>query len=330
VPDFLPTIVAVDLEPDRRPVARRDQASWNGWAACHRLFSESRAAFEAATGAPPRWSWFFRTDPQVEAIWGSPGFAIESRDDLVRDLVAHDDEMGVHCHPFRWDDAGSQWLCDFADPSWVAEAVDRSLEGFERATGRRCRSFRFGARWLDDATVRRLDAAGVAHDLTIEPGFPPGGHLPSEEPSTGDFPDYTDAPRAPYRPGAHFLDPGDGSRGPWMLPVSTGTPERPWRAFRRRAGSLLRPAGRRARPWAPLCLFESPRVFGRVLDRLLASRATRHLLVVVRSDAAVLAESAHVVENLRILADRARTHPLRVVRPDEAIATLAPEAPARR
>jgi hypothetical protein len=317
---FLPTIVSVDVEPDRRPAGRSDRTPWEGWARSYEVFRDVRARFEEATGAPVRWSWFFRTDPQIETVWGSSGWPIETHRDRVDDLVAHGDEIGVHCHPFRWD--GSHWFSDYRDLGAVARCVDASLAAFERATGRRCRSFRFGARWLDDATVRLLAERGVEFDLTVEPGFSVPPQAP-DEPFVGRFPDYTHAPRSVYRPGDDFLSPARGpSPGPWMIPLSTGTPERRWRAIRRRLGGALRPSRRRPRPWAPLCFAESPRVFGRVLHNLLATRSTSHLSIVMRSDAAVGSTRTILDANLLLLEDRARRHGLRVVRPDEAVRAL--------
>jgi hypothetical protein len=328
VATFLPTVVSIDVEPDRRPRARADRVPWQGWTRCLDSFGKARARLAAATGAPVHWSWFFRTDPQIEAIWGSGGWPIEAHRDAVEDLVARGDEIGVHCHPFRWDEAVGRWVEDFEDPRWVATCVDASLAAFERAAGRPCRSFRFGARWLDEASVRRVAERGVRHELTLEPGFPPREDMPPAE-FRGRFPDYARAPRGLYRPGDDFLAPGVGRGGPWMIPVTTGSPERRWKALRRRAAGLLVPSRRRPGPWAPLGLACSPRRFERVLDRVLASRATRHLQVVVRSDAALDGERARLEENLALLASRAGPRALRFVRPDEAVAALFPTAAER-
>jgi hypothetical protein len=326
VASFLPTIVSIDVEPDRRPASRTDRAPWEGWDACAEAFGAARERFARATGAPVHWSWFFRTDPQIEAIWGAGGWPISSRRERVAALVAAGDELGVHCHAFRWDATGDRWVSDQADPENVARCVDASLDAFEAAVGRRCRSFRFGARWLDDATVARLAARGVEFDLTVEPGFPPIGAEDSPDVLLGDAPDYRRAARDVHRPGPDFRAAArDGEPGPalWMVPLSTGTPERGAHALRRRARNLLRPRGARApRPWAPLCLAETPRVFSRVLDRLLADRRTRHLSVVVRTDAALEPARRGLEANLEALASRAERRAMRIVRPDEAVAAL--------
>jgi hypothetical protein len=322
--EFLPTVVSIDVEPDRRPEGPGDRPPWDGWAACHEVFGRARKRFERASGAPARWSWFFRTDPQVAALWGNGGHAIETHCDRVEEVLGQGDEVGVHCHPWRLAEDG--WVDDYADPEAVARALDASLEAFEAATGRPCRSVRLGSRWLDDVTVRRLARRGVAFDLTVEPGFPAVVH-PASARVEGTLPDYRRAPRTAWRPDGRLLRParpdrGERPAGPWLIPVSTGSPERRWRAWRRRFGNLVRRPPR-PRPWARLGFDESPRVFSRVLDRLLASRATTHLSLVVRSDAGLPFLRPRLEENLSILESRVRPQGLRLVRPDEAVAAIA-------
>jgi hypothetical protein len=322
--EVLPTVVSIDVEPDRRPSGVGDRPGWDGWDACHEVFSRARRRFEDASGAPAHWSWFFRTDPQMAAVFGDAGHALATRRARVDDVRAHGDETGVHCHPYRLAEDG--WVDDYEDRDGVLRAVEASLDAFERATSTPCRSFRLGAHHMGDDVARLLARRGVFADLTVEPGFPPIAY-PAEARVRGTLPDYRRAPRRIWLPDGHFLRPAAAGRAgprerPWMIPLSTGTPERTWRGLRRRLRNLL-PGTRRPRPWAPLCLVESRRVFSRVLDRLLSTRATTHLSVVVRSDAGLPALRPLLEANLSVLESRVRPHRLRIVRPDEAIAIAA-------
>jgi hypothetical protein len=105
------------------------------------------------------------------------------------------DEIGLHTHAWRWDDAAREWISDFADQNWIEHCVRQSFEHYPRCFNRPCRSFRFGDRWLNQQTAELIERLGARFDLTIEPGWKPEALLES---FTGDQPDYSRAPRQPY------------------------------------------------------------------------------------------------------------------------------------
>lgn len=186
--------------------------------------AEIRQRLSAGSSPPPHLSWFFRLDAQVAEVYGSASWPLTHYARDIEQLWAAGDEIGIHTHAFRWDEAGRSWMTDHGDQSWVDRAVRSTFETFERTLGSRCRTFRFGDHWMNDATVRLLEELGVHIDLTLEPGTPSRSSLIDTERYTGVTPDLTAAPRAPFRPSRLDFRVADPNRsdGLWMMPVTTG------------------------------------------------------------------------------------------------------------
>src|SRR5262249_59394441 len=119
---------------------------------------------------------------------------------LLDALRAAGDEIGVHAHAWRWDDDAGQWLADHGNPRWVDHCIRSSLRVYRDAFGRATRVFRFGDRFLSNRIIALLDREGVACDLTLEPGHRSVKTLRASDRTTGVVPDYSAAPRRPYRP----------------------------------------------------------------------------------------------------------------------------------
>jgi hypothetical protein len=241
----LPVVVCIDVEPEGRAIDPDDRADWRGFESACDYFSALRPRLAAATRAPVHFSWFVRMDPQIERVYGSAAWAAIRYAELLRRLEDAGDEIGLHLHFWRFDDAAYRWFSDFADQHWIDHCVETSFAAFRRSFGRPCRSSRVGDRWLNDATVALLERLGARVDLTIEPGQGPPA---LEEPFVGALPDYRSAPRAPYRPAASsFLTPaGAAERQLWLLPLSTGRLEWAFAGLARRREGGTANAGRPA------------------------------------------------------------------------------------
>jgi hypothetical protein len=218
----IPVTLCIDVEPDARETDTAGAPAWEGFEQTFELFRSLRPRIAAATGSPVRFAWFFRVDPQVRHSYGDPAWALRRYSSLIETLVAADDEIGLHTHAWRWDEAGGHWVADTSDQDWVDRCVRVGFDAFARVLGRRCRSFRFGDHWMNEATSRLVERLGGWFDLTPEPGlrrfFLPGH-------SRGSQPDYSDMPRQPYRPStSDFRARGRGwrRRRLWIVPISTG------------------------------------------------------------------------------------------------------------
>ncbi len=276
-----PVVLCVDVEPDdRRPAPGR--ASWRGYHARWEALRRERERLAEATGAPVRWSWFLRIDPQAQAAADSPAGAAGVEPSRLDAMHAAGDSIGVHMHPFRAERAG--WVTDYEDDRWVDDCVRASLEAFEAATGLVCRSFRFGDRWLDGRRVRLLETLGVRVDLSVEPGHFGVPTVVAREPHRGAWPDGARAPRRPYRPSLDdAMRPDAGRAGGLLeLPVTTVFKDGPWTRRRRDWKARLLPSTRRDRSLS-LDLSLPPPLFRTAFERAIGT-GEGPLVLVLRTD----------------------------------------------
>ncbi|MEA2880353.1 MAG: hypothetical protein QOF14_5549 [Hyphomicrobiales bacterium] len=285
----LPILLCFDVEPDDK--ISEGQADWAGIGPLVALLTRYRPRFEAATGQPCRFSWFLRMDPQVAELHGGrQDWVAVAFERELRILRAAGDEIGLHVHP--WKRTADGWVSEFRDPSWVEHCVRSSFNAYRRAFGTRCRSFRFGDRWMDQRTMRLLNALGACFDLTTEPGQS-GFPIPADMDALflGGRPDYTDAPRHPYRPSTQDYRVA----GRWLrrmrimeIPIST--------AAEKDAGI------------GTLYLANDGATTCRQIDLLLADETTRHLALPARTDIAIRPDER---QNLETILEHLLAHPQR-------------------
>ena len=216
--------LTIDVEPDER---RYDPASRPRWIGFETLLAEVphfRAQLAKATGAPVHFTWLVRLDQQIKRTYGRPDWPLEQYRREIEELRSAGDEIGVHTHSWKWDEAGGDWVAEHGDPEWVGRCVDESLATYRRATGRPARAFIHGDHFLSNDVIRRLDRAGVVCDMTLEPGQVAMAQMLARERATGSLPDFARVPRVPYRPSwTNFKKPGVWRRRRlWMAPITTG------------------------------------------------------------------------------------------------------------
>ena len=240
----IPILICIDVEPDERAFDPHHNTAWNGFPASYELFSRFRESLQRITDAPVHFSWFLKMDPQIATTHGTAAWVAEHYRDLVQKLESAGDHLGLHVHPWRWDERAHIWIEDYADPAWVQECVHVGVSAFKPALDRPCRSFRFGDRWMNNAAMAYLERLGIDFDLTIEPGQK-GNAIP--ESFRGDFPDATDVPLKPYHPSrADFTKPGTGDGfNLWCIPVSSGSIYSPRVISERHLASTTFAIGRR-------------------------------------------------------------------------------------
>lgn len=280
----LPVILGVDVEPDARVVDRRNP-SWDATVALFPRLADLRRRINAMSPNPLRVTWFPRADPQVEVSNGSADWALRRFQPDWRTVTLEGDEIGLHMHPWRWDEAAGGWCQDHADEDWVLQCARSSIDAYRAVFGETPAAYRGGDRYLSNGMVRLLEEEGVQLDLTLE-RMPGVERLVGSERGTGSIPDGTDIPLCAYRPSAADFRVADPARtsGPVMLPLT---------AYRHRT----------LKPWLPNTLFED------ALDSVLADASgdgLTHLAFVARSDLAAKAEWDDFVENVFSLARRAR------------------------
>ena len=217
----IPILICIDVEPDERVINPELKLDWKGFEKSYEFFTELRPRLQAVSQFPVRFSWFLRMDPQIAHTYGSADWVVSRYRRLFEQLESEDDEIGLHTHAWRWDQHSQTWFQDFEDQHWVDHCVSSSFEAFQQSFDRPCRSFRFGDRWMNDATLELVEKLGADCDLTIEPGRR-RQDLP--DPFTGSLPDYSRTPRSPYTPSRTDFTRCDFENGRriQMIPISTG------------------------------------------------------------------------------------------------------------
>ncbi len=308
----IPLVLCIDVEPDGTGEEPVPGGPWAGTSAIHAWLSDVRSRLEERTQAVAHLSWFLRMDPQVEAAYGSATHVVDAHADVLEDIAARDDAVGLHVHAWRWTEDG--WLDDFADSQWFGECIDRAFAAFAQAFGRPCRLSRLGNRYLDAAAVQRLVDLGVTVDLTAEPGQidRPDGTIPHLR---GGLPDYRRTPRRP-----HSLAPGITE-----LPLTAGRKTLGIHPYAHL--SRMRHHGVLERLDQPLTFGlrpHGPHSFGEQVRRSLAVQSRPYLAFAVRSDSiledVVSARLRAHMDELLAIPEASR---FRVVTPEAAIEALA-------
>src|SRR5262249_40908229 len=149
----------------------------------------------------------------IERAYGRPLWVADRYGAALEHMERAGDELGLHTHARRWDEALGKWVTDHGNQAWVEHCVDVSFKAYRTAFGRPCRSFRFGDRWMNDPTMGLLESLGAKFDLTLEPGMRAMPTLVPGELATGSLPDCRAVPRRPYRASQHDFVTPDHANG---------------------------------------------------------------------------------------------------------------------
>lgn len=319
----VPTVLCIDVEPDgTKP---RPAEHWPGFEMILTYADELRDRVAAATGAPARFTWALRLDPQIAALQGSATWLPERYANAFDQLRQAGDVFGAHTHAWRRDGANpDSWLADWADADWVDECLETTLTSFAAAFGRPCEVHRFGDHYTSARLHALLGARGVRVDLTAEPGRRVAALYRGWR-GTGRMVDYAAAPRVPY-----LADPGDprraspdpDARGPWQLPLTAVDASPLLPRWRRLARAIRYPGRVRHRPivlWAP----GPADALWATVARELTAVARPYLAFAVRSDVLL---ATHSAEPFRAKIDALLRSPLAprlaVTDPISALASL--------
>jgi len=219
----IPIAICIDVEPDMRDVPYGAEGRWRGQEETFKFFQNLRPRLASATGTSAHYAWFLRMDPQIAESYGSSDYFTATYPDQVESFTKNGDEIGLHTHGWHRDATNRKWIVDHGNQYWVNRCIRTSFEAYEAVFQKKCRSFRFGDRWMNGPTLELLERLGVRYELTLEPGHSKRPKEWQRETVTGRFSNYRRVPLLPYRPSKKDFRKPDAARreGLWMIPVST-------------------------------------------------------------------------------------------------------------
>lgn len=304
----IPVVLCVDVEPDEFYVARRDPAPWRGFEALHPAFRDLRAKLEARTGNEVHFTWCVRMDPQVAIAYGRPTWAAENYAKRFDEYRTAGDEIGSHCHTYRWSDSADEWIDDHADAAWVSECLEMSATGHAEAFGERARTLRFGQFWSSTPAINRAEELGYRYDLTVEPGLPANVADARKPDPTGEQPSYYRVPREPYAPSRiDFRRPAErGHRDLTVIPLTSGYKKLGLRlsSVRQRLDRVANNGFRNRRMSTPLSMWKGwagANSFSNMLDRAIAVQRRPYLAFSIHSNYPVTKSHSRVLSSIEAL-----------------------------
>ena len=136
----VPVFLCVDLEPVEREVQDSSSDAWRGVDAIVEWLEALRPGLAEVSGDGVRLLWFLRCDPQIEVAFGAPNALMLRSAGILERLLDGGDPIGLHTHPWRWDEDEASWIADYARPGLdralrrdVLRGVPRSLRSALRA-----------------------------------------------------------------------------------------------------------------------------------------------------------------------------------------------------
>jgi hypothetical protein len=215
--------LAIDVEPDPRLLAGPQDSDWDGFRASLRLLGRLRDDLARTQRTPVSFTWLLRMDPQIRRVYGDGGW-IASRFAAELDALEREgDDVGLHTHLYRWDEREAQWLTDYHSTDWMQLCVEEAVRAYHATRSRAAKFHSFGDRYFSEAAVGVLEKAGLAVDMTVEPGLVSVDRIFPSETLLGSLPDMSRAPRSMWRP-AHddyLRDDPHAGRNILLLPLTT-------------------------------------------------------------------------------------------------------------
>jgi len=305
----IPIIVMIDVEPDGFFIDRNKPLPWKGFEGLCPFFSDWRKSLEQATGEKAHFSWFVSLDPQVEETYGSAMWPLTQYENQVRNLENGGDEIGLHPHAYRWEPKNNDWIEDREDQRWVNYCTEMAFAAYKKALNRTCKSFRFGAAWINNETMNLAQRLGAEIDLSIEPKFKleTFPYLTDKKKYIGAYPNFDDVPLFPYQKADHdFKTPAQNKNGNiWVIPQTIGNVQYrygrlEWLQKRLFAPQLLKPFD------LTLKLTTTLKFFIQIVEEQL-KRERPYITIALRSDVGQPTKfMKQVINNSHYLA----THPL--------------------
>lgn len=327
----VPAFLSIDVEPDAFQVSSNSPVEWEG----HRLMAEFiesfRSRLQKNSVSMPRFGWYFRTDPQIEEIFGTSSFAMTHAPEFIESVRRAGDYFGIHPHPLRWSPAYQKWIHEFEDARWLVECTKYSMEVFSDWAGEQVIRTRYGAGFLTNDIIDTFAKGGVRTELTLEPVSHWGvqrDNVPTSidsSPMVGRYTDCGGAPRSAYRPAEQDFRIPDNTRddGIVMIPLSSinlADLEPTWKKIARRL--IKRPSREKPKMLYMTSDWGTPKFYWDLVEKRLREMDRPYLSIALRTDRAELTQGSRVRRILEYLPEHPLSYRLRFIDPVEVASEL--------
>ena len=198
-----PILLCCDVDPDREAFStargsRKGGLTWDGLErGLPRLLDET-AKLEGERGIAVHFNWFFRSDTQMERIYGDFAWPYRAWPDILARIAKRDDEIAWHPHLWRSDDDGISWFQETDDLEYMDACLRKGFEAIPEDY--RPSVVRTGWDFHNAFTMRCLSDLGIAADLSALPGVASEGILDPKTRRRIAVRNWTGSPDRPYFP----------------------------------------------------------------------------------------------------------------------------------
>ena len=196
-----PLLLCCDVDPDRAPFAAGgdiEKSQWSGLSKGIPKLLEGVAELERSQGLTIHFNWFFRSDLQMEKMYGDAAWSYRAWKDITKRLVDRNDELGWHPHLWRLHEDGRSWYQEIEDLEYMDSCM---CKGFDAIPDEfRPRVVRTGWDFHNAFTMKLLSDLGIVADLSALPGIFDKGALDSSTGKHVVVRDWAGAPDRPYFP----------------------------------------------------------------------------------------------------------------------------------
>jgi hypothetical protein len=203
-------------------------------------------------------------------------------------LIGHGDPLGIHVHPYRWDEERSVAFSDHADNAWTTHCLTVAAEAFAYCFGEPVRRACQGGAFLTETVLDAEIAAGIEVDVTAESGLPPK----TTDPSFGAYAsapsgDFRDCPRRPYPSRDRLAVPssslGDG-RPILIVPLTAYDYHTALQSWPRRFAKRLLGRPRYHLPLNPWKAWPSPKIYWDLVAQAADDQPACYFAFAIRTD----------------------------------------------
>lgn len=170
-------IICVDMDQDRPEFGGQSysyfgEQVWQGIARGVPSFMKRKSEFTRDSDCDDfNITWFFRSDLQLNRIYGDAGWSLNRFRDVIEQLLENGDEIGWHAHTWRWSEVCKSWYQENSDQEWIIRCFREGFLGFVRASGFKPSSFRSGWGFHNNLTMSMLEKFGINLDLSALPSI---------------------------------------------------------------------------------------------------------------------------------------------------------------